>query len=205
MLDLYREFGDFTLGYFYGIAWAERAQELEGSPLQGEQRALLNDCYTGAWVRDITPDDCRRHAAPAAIATATGADDAIASSPGDLDEAIRMAILVRRRRRQRQRSAARSRRSRASAPACWAASTPAGRASGCSRPGRLSRRPESERGAGVDVDVVVGTAVVVSALVVVTGAAVVVAPAVVAGATVVVVVVVVVVVDVVVVVALGSG
>ena len=61
VLDLYRKFGDFTLGYFYGIAWAERAQELNGSTLQGEQRALLDDCYTGAWVRDITPDDHRPH------------------------------------------------------------------------------------------------------------------------------------------------
>ena len=56
VLDLYRKFGDFTLGYFYGIAWAERAQEVNGSALQGEPRALLDDCYTGAWVRDITPD-----------------------------------------------------------------------------------------------------------------------------------------------------
>ena len=54
--DLYVQFGDFTLGYFYGIAWAERAQQLQGSTLQGERRALLDDCYTGAWVRDITPD-----------------------------------------------------------------------------------------------------------------------------------------------------
>ena len=61
VLDLYRKFGDFTLGYFYGIAWAERAQELNGSTLQGEPRALLDDCYTGAWVRDITPDDTGQH------------------------------------------------------------------------------------------------------------------------------------------------
>src|SRR4029079_11115114 len=57
VLDLYHRFGDFTLGYFYGIAWSERAQEVLDIDIQGEQRALLDDCYTGAWVRDITPDD----------------------------------------------------------------------------------------------------------------------------------------------------
>jgi predicted metalloprotease len=94
VLDLYREFGDFTLGYEYGIAWAERAQEVQSSPLTGEARALLNDCYTGAWVRDITPDD--------AGSTPRARDEdgdgfketGIRSSPGDLDEAIRMTILV---------------------------------------------------------------------------------------------------------------
>jgi predicted metalloprotease len=95
VLDLYRDFGDFTLGYFYGIAWAERAQQFEGSSLTGERRALLNDCYTGAWTGDITPDDLgnttRRR-----DTDDDGVDDAgvITSSPGDLDEAIRMAIIV---------------------------------------------------------------------------------------------------------------
>jgi predicted metalloprotease len=86
VISLYRAFGDFTLGYFYGIAWAERAQELLASPLQGEQRALLNDCYTGAWVSDITPDATGQTNRPG--------EDAISSSPGDLDEAIRMAIIL---------------------------------------------------------------------------------------------------------------
>ncbi len=85
VLSLYTDFGDFTLGYFYGIAWAERAQEQIESPLTGEARALMNDCFTGAWVRDITPDSSGRPAR-----TTTG----ITSSPGDLDEAIQMAVLV---------------------------------------------------------------------------------------------------------------
>jgi hypothetical protein len=93
VLGLYRDFGDFTLGYFYGIAWAEQAQRVEGSTLAGEQRALRNDCYTGAWVGDITPD---------ATGTTKRARDedgdgfketGIRSSPGDLDEAIQMAII----------------------------------------------------------------------------------------------------------------
>ena len=72
VLDLYRDFGDFTLGYFYGIAWAERAQQFEGSALTGEARALLNDCYTGAWTGDITPDGVgNTHVAATPTATAS--------------------------------------------------------------------------------------------------------------------------------------
>lgn len=83
--QLYDEFGDFSLGYFYGIGWAELVQQQLGSPLVGEPRALLNDCFTGAWVRDITPDRFNR----------TGrASTTVSASPGDLDEAIRIAILV---------------------------------------------------------------------------------------------------------------
>jgi hypothetical protein len=92
VIDLYREFGDFTLGYFYGIAWAERAQEVERTPLEGEQRALLGDCYTGAWVGDITPG-VSGTTPRAGDRDGDGEDDTVTSSPGDLDEAIRMAIL----------------------------------------------------------------------------------------------------------------
>ena len=84
VLDLYREFGDFTLGYFLGLAWGETAQRVNGNTLEGEKRSLLNDCYTGAWVQDITPDSTGQ----------TNREDSdVQSSPGDLDEAIRMAIL----------------------------------------------------------------------------------------------------------------
>jgi predicted metalloprotease len=83
--ELYDEFGDFSLGYFYGIGWAELVQQHLGSQLVGEPRALLNDCFTGAWVRDITPDQLGR----------TGrSTTSVSASPGDLDEAIRIAILV---------------------------------------------------------------------------------------------------------------
>jgi predicted metalloprotease len=94
VLELYREFGDFTLGYFYGIAWAESVQLAIGSRATGEQRALLNDCFTGAWVADITPDELGR--TPRARDTDGDGliDFGVTSSPGDLDEAIRMAILV---------------------------------------------------------------------------------------------------------------
>ncbi|NNE13021.1 MAG: hypothetical protein HKN41_12345 [Ilumatobacter sp.] len=90
---LYDEFGDFTIGYFYGIAWAELVQLEVGSDLDGEPRALLSDCYTGAWVRDITPDSNNRTPRNADLDGDGEPDSTVRSSPGDLDEAIRMAIL----------------------------------------------------------------------------------------------------------------
>lgn len=93
VLGDYREFGDFSLGYVYGIGWAEFAQIESQSPLTGEDRALLNDCLTGAWVRDITPDrfgDTPRQG----DRDGDGIPDTVTSSPGDLDEAIRMAIKI---------------------------------------------------------------------------------------------------------------
>jgi hypothetical protein len=93
VVDLYREFGDFTLGYFYGIGWAEFAQLALASPLAGEDRALLADCFTGAWVRDITPDDLG-NTPRQGDRDGDGTPDTVTSSPGDLDEAIRIAILV---------------------------------------------------------------------------------------------------------------
>ncbi len=93
--ELYDEFGDFTLGYVYGVAAAEFVQVEIDSPLEGEPRALLNDCYTGAWVRDITPDEQGRRGRSDVDLDGDGEEDTtVASSPGDLDEAIRMAILL---------------------------------------------------------------------------------------------------------------
>lgn len=94
VLDLYREFGDFTLGYFYGVSWAEVAQLREASPLTGEQRALHNDCETGAWVRDITPDENGSTRRNADLDGDGEPDSTVVTSPGDLDEAVRMAILL---------------------------------------------------------------------------------------------------------------
>jgi len=91
--ELYDEFGDFSLGYFYGVGWAELAQQAIDSSLTGEERALVNDCFTGAWVRDITPD--RFGNTPRqGDRDGDGEPDTVTSSPGDLDEAIRMAILI---------------------------------------------------------------------------------------------------------------
>ena len=55
---------------------------------------MLDDCYTGAWVRDITPDPTSGLPTRTGDRDGDGVDDIpVTSSPGDLDEAIRMAIL----------------------------------------------------------------------------------------------------------------
>lgn len=94
VLDLYETYGDFTLGYFYGIAWAEVAQIRSGSTLTGEARALRNDCWTGAWVADITPDADGRTRRSQDLDGDGEPDSTVLSSPGDLDEAVRMAIII---------------------------------------------------------------------------------------------------------------
>jgi predicted metalloprotease len=93
VLELYREFGDFSLGYFFGIGWSEFAQRQLASPLTGEDRALLSDCFTGVWVRDITPDQLG-NTPRQGDRDGDGVDDTVTSSPGDLDEAIQMAIIT---------------------------------------------------------------------------------------------------------------
>lgn len=93
VVELYREFGDFTLGYLYGIAWAEMALREREAGVEGEARALLRDCLTGAWVADITPN-ANGETPRSGDRDGDGLDDGVSSSPGDLDEAIRMAILV---------------------------------------------------------------------------------------------------------------
>jgi predicted metalloprotease len=94
VIELYEEFGDFTLGYVLGVAAADFAQTRLGSTLSGEARALVNDCFTGAWVRDITPDDEGDTPREADLDGDGEPDSTVTSSPGDLDEAIRMALLT---------------------------------------------------------------------------------------------------------------
>ncbi|MET0460358.1 MAG: neutral zinc metallopeptidase [Ilumatobacteraceae bacterium] len=80
--DLYTRFGDFVVGYIIGGAWSEAVQQALGSPLSGEDRALVDDCLTGAWVGTILPDANDDTARQARI------------EPGDLDEAIQTALVV---------------------------------------------------------------------------------------------------------------
>jgi len=94
VLDLYDEYGDFTLGYLYGIAWGAVQQERTGSTLTGEARQLQLDCWTGAWVADITPDEFGRTRRLEDRDGDGEPDSTVSSSPGDLDEAVRMAILL---------------------------------------------------------------------------------------------------------------
>lgn len=88
-LDLYQQqtFGDFSLGYLIGLTWAEAAQIALGSTLSGEDRQLVNDCLAGAWVQSVIPVN-RELPQPR--------DERRTSvvSPGDLDEAIRTAIII---------------------------------------------------------------------------------------------------------------
>jgi len=80
-------FGDYSVGYLLGYAWAEAVQVAVGSGLEGEERQLMNDCLTGAWSKSVTPG---RTGLPEP--RAEGREASI--SPGDLDEAIRLLIRV---------------------------------------------------------------------------------------------------------------
>jgi predicted metalloprotease len=80
-------FGDFSLGYLIGVAWAEAAQRSLGSTTEGEQRELINDCLAGAWVQTVIPVDFELSQPRAEGRTSI-------VSPGDLDEAVRTAILI---------------------------------------------------------------------------------------------------------------
>jgi predicted metalloprotease len=85
-LDLYTTLGDFAVGYVLGTAWSEAVQTALGSDLDGEARALFNDCLTGGWVKTVTPID---FALPQPrLATR----DSVRISAGDLDEAIQTVL-----------------------------------------------------------------------------------------------------------------
>ncbi|NCW49312.1 MAG: hypothetical protein EBV88_07555, partial [Actinobacteria bacterium] len=78
VLAAYEQVGDFVLGYLLGLGWVEEVLTRIGSPATGLERALLTDCLIGAWVDDITLGLDR---APERAST-------VATSPGDLDEAL---------------------------------------------------------------------------------------------------------------------
>jgi predicted metalloprotease len=86
-LELYRAFGDFSVGYVLGSAWSEAAQIALRTGLEGEPRALLNDCLTGAWVKTVVPVDYR-------LPLPRPEERTVSASAGDLDEAIQTVLLV---------------------------------------------------------------------------------------------------------------
>jgi hypothetical protein len=87
-LELYRSLGDFAVGYVLGNAWSEAVQTALGSDLDGEPRALLNDCLTGGWVKTVTPID---FVLPQPrLATRIS----VRISAGDLDEAIQTVLRL---------------------------------------------------------------------------------------------------------------
>jgi predicted metalloprotease len=71
--------GDMSIGYLISQGYSENVQGLLGSTLTDEPRALLDDCLTGAWIRDDLPPQPD--------------DRPLALSAGDLDEAIVTAII----------------------------------------------------------------------------------------------------------------
>ena len=71
--------GDMSVGYLISQGYSENVQGLLGSKLTGEPRALLDDCLTGAWIRDNLPP--QPEGRPLYL------------SAGDLDEAIVTAIV----------------------------------------------------------------------------------------------------------------
>ena len=89
VLDLYRQnvFGDFSVGYLIGAAWAEAAQTALGSVITGEQRELINDCLAGAWVKTMIPID-------GDLPLPRDPSREASVSPGDLDETVRTIILI---------------------------------------------------------------------------------------------------------------
>jgi predicted metalloprotease len=71
--------GDMSVGYLISRGYSEVVQGLLGSTLTDEPRALLDDCLTGAWIRDDLPP--QPEGRPLYL------------SAGDLDEAIVTAIV----------------------------------------------------------------------------------------------------------------
>lgn len=86
-LELYRNLGDFAIGYLLGNAWSAAVQEALESDLVGEPRALLDDCLTGGWVKTVIPVD-------RALPQPRLEGRTVVVSAGDLDEAIQTVLLV---------------------------------------------------------------------------------------------------------------
>ncbi len=78
--SLYTKYGDFSVGYVLSNAWSEAAQTQLKSSLTGKARALINDCLTGTWTKDIVPNDSNAQQ--------------FTISPGDLDEAVSTALIL---------------------------------------------------------------------------------------------------------------
>jgi hypothetical protein len=93
-LELYRTFGDFSVGYLLGKAWSEAVQESIGSDLTGEDRVLLNDCLTGAWVQTVTPVETGDPAQLFELPQPRLEGRTVTVSAGDLDEAIQTVLLI---------------------------------------------------------------------------------------------------------------
>jgi predicted metalloprotease len=93
-LELYRTFGDFSVGYLLGKAWGEAVQESIDSELTGEERVLVNDCLTGAWVQTVTPVETGDPTQLFELPQPRLDGRTVTVSAGDLDEAIQTVLLI---------------------------------------------------------------------------------------------------------------
>ena len=80
--------GDFSVGYLIGLGYAEAVQDAIDTGLTSVDRALLSDCMVGMWSSDILPFNTNP------VVPDTETTPRIMLSPGDLDEAIRTALLL---------------------------------------------------------------------------------------------------------------
>jgi hypothetical protein len=82
---LHGEIGDFTVGLLFAEAWAEGAQRQVGLEATGDDAEEQRDCLAGMYVATIFPGAVNE-------VYPEGPDFVI--SPGDLDEAVQMLLLL---------------------------------------------------------------------------------------------------------------
>lgn len=92
--ELYDNFGDFAVGYTIGLAWAEGVQQAVGSELEGEARALGSECLVGAWIGTAIEQLGVQPGQPTTTAPDAQQGRVMRISPGDLDEAIEVALTI---------------------------------------------------------------------------------------------------------------
>jgi predicted metalloprotease len=95
--QIHDEVGDLAFAYPIAIAYSDAVQAAIESPLEGEERVLLNDCLVGAWIVDIVPafDELGNPVVDAeGNLQARNPEQQILLSAGDLDEAVITAVIV---------------------------------------------------------------------------------------------------------------
>ncbi len=83
--QLHAELGDFTVGLLFAEAWAEAGQRALGLDVDGAEAEEQRDCYSGVFVATIFPEQVNE-------VFPQSSDFRI--SPGDLDEAVQMLLLL---------------------------------------------------------------------------------------------------------------
>lgn len=80
--------GDFAVAYLLGVGFGDVVQSALDLGLTGQDRHLMNDCLAGMWAGDALPLNLEP------VVPSTEDSPRISLSPGDLDEAIRMAMFL---------------------------------------------------------------------------------------------------------------